>query len=525
MVWDSLNSTENKRRSCLQMKITDILKMGHLNYSEPLNQSRNVKGITDNSNEVRPGYIFIAIKGHKEDGNIYTQQAILNGAILIIGEDDFTNLTVPYLKVKNARKTLGQVAKKFYKDPSKNKIMIGITGTNGKTTIGFFIKQLLEKQGYSVSSIGTIYNEINGKRLQSVNTTPNAKIINQLLTASTDQVVVMEVSSQGLAQNRLEGIQFDYALFNNLQHDHLDYHGTMEEYFECKALLFEKLKLDGTAIINYNDRWGKKLTERLTAQGKKVITVGEEPTNQVQILAKELNNVSVRYKNKEYNLRTPLPGVHNLENLTMSSCVAHELEVPYEQVTTYMSQFSGIAGRFEIFHLANKVTVVVDYAHTPDALATSINTAISNGAKRIITVFGFAGNRDESKRKAMLENVCRLSTYAILTVTELFGSTIDNLYSDYISIQKECQVEEKTSIIMDRTLAIQKAIWEAQSGDWVLLLGKGHEQYKENYSLKTKTDQETVQYLQGQGNQLSTLKTLIGNEKELINKLQQGREN
>ena len=125
----------------------------------------------------------------------------------------------------------------------------------------------------------------------------------------------------------------------------------------------------------------------------------------------------------------------------------------------------------------------------------------------------------------MLENVCRLSTYAILTVTELFGSTIDNLYSDYISIQKECQVEEKTSIIMDRTLAIQKAIWEAQSGDWVLLLGKGHEQYKENYSLKTKTDQETVQYLQGQGNQLSTLKTLIGNEKELINKLQQGREN
>jgi len=488
------------------MKIKDILTMGHLEYSETLDQSLNVKGITDNSNEVGPGYIFIAIKGHKADGHIYIQQAIANGAILIIGENDRIDLTVPYLKVKNARKTLGQVAKELYKDPSKNKIMIGVTGTNGKTTISFFVKQLLEKQGYSVSSIGTIYNEINGKRIQSVNTTPNAKTINQLLRASSDQVVVMEVSSQGLEQDRLEGIQFDYALFNNLQHDHLDYHDTMEEYFECKALLFEKLKPDGTAIINYDDNWGKKLTERLTAEGKKVVTVGEEQTNEVQILAKELDNVSVRYKNNEYDLRSPLPGVHNLENLTMASCVAHELGVSYEKVTPYMAQFSGIVGRFEIFHLANKVTVVVDYAHTPDALATSINTAISKGANRIITVFGFAGNRDESKRKAMLENVCQLSTHAILTVTELFDSTIDNLYADYVSIQKECHVEDKTSIIMDRTLAIQKAIGGAQAGDWVLLLGKGHEQYKENYALKTKTDQETVNYLQEQGNQLSTSK-------------------
>lgn len=315
----------------------------------------------------------------------------------------------------------------------------------------------------------------------------------------------MEVSSQGLEQDRLEGIQFDYALFNNLQHDHLDYHHTMEEYFECKALLFKKLKPNGTAIINCDDSWGKKLIDRLNAEGKKVLTVGKEPTSDVQIVTKELNNVLVRHGNDEYNLRTPLPGEHNLYNLTMASCVAHELGVPYEQVTPYMAHFSGIAGRFELFHLANKVTVVVDYAHTPDALETSINTAISNGAKRIITVFGFAGNRDKSKRKAMLENVCRLSTYAILTVTELFGSTIDDLHADYVAIRKECQVEEVTSIVMDRTLAIQKAVEEAQPGDWVLLLGKGHEHYKENYALNTKSDQETVRYLQGKGNQLSTL--------------------
>lgn len=479
--------------------------MGHLEYSDTFDQSQEVNGITDNSNEVKPGYIFIAIKGYKEDGHIYIQQAIANGAILIIGENDLTDLTIPYLKVKNARKTLGQVAKIFYKNPSKDKIMIGVTGTNGKTTISFFIKHLLEQQGYSVTSIGTIYNEINGKKIPSVNTTPNAKTINQLLTTSTDQVVVMEVSSQGLEQDRLEGIQFDYALFNNLQHDHLDYHHTMQEYFECKALLFQKLKPNGTAIINNDDSWGKKLIDRLIDEGKKFVTVGEQSNSDVQILTKELNHVLVKDKTKEYNLRSPLPGAHNLYNLTMSSCVAHELGMPYEQVTPYMAQFTGITGRFELFHLANKVTVVVDYAHTPDALETSINTAISNGAKRIITVFGFAGNRDKSKRKAMMENVCRLSTSAILTVTELFGSTIDDLYTDYVALRKECQVEEATSIIMDRTLAIQKAVDEAQPGDWVLLLGKGHEQYKENYALKTKSDQETVQYLQEKGNQLSPL--------------------
>lgn len=479
--------------------------MGHLEYSETLDQSLEVKGVTDNSNEVKPGYIFIAIKGYKKDGHIYIQQAIVNGAILIIGENDLMDLAVPYLKVKNARKTLGQVAKIFYKDPSKEKIMIGITGTNGKTTISFFIKHLLEKQGYSVSSIGTIYNEINGKRIQSINTTPNAKTINQLLVASADQVVVMEVSSQGLEQDRLEGIQFDYALFNNLQHDHLDYHHTMEEYFECKALLFQKLKPNGKAIINCDDTWGKKLIDRLTAEDKKVITVGEQPSSDVQILTKELNNVLVKHDNYEYNLRTPLPGVHNLYNLTMSSCTAHELGLEYEKITPYMSDFSAIPGRFEIFQLPNKVTVVVDYAHTPDALKTSINTAISNGANHIITVFGFAGNRDTTKRKAMLENVCRLSTYSILTITELFGSTIDKLYADYVSIRKDCHVEDRTSIMMDRTLAIQKGIEEAQPGDWVLLLGKGHEQYKEKYALNTKSDQETVHYLQEKGNQLSSL--------------------
>lgn len=487
---------KGKEGKLITMKITDILTMGHLEYSDTLDQSLKVKGITDNSNEIKPGYVFIAVKGYKKDGHIYIQQAITNGAILIIGENELKDLEVPYLKVKNARKALGQVAKLFYKDPSKDKIMIGITGTNGKTTISFFIKHLLEKQGYSVSSIGTIYNEINGKKIQTINTTPNAKTINQLLVASTDQVVVMEISSQGLEQDRLEGIQFDYALFNNLQHDHLDYHNTMEEYFECKALLFQKLKPNGTAIINSDDSWGIKLIERLTAEGKKVLTVGEQSSSDSQILSKELNSVLVMHKNKRYNLRTPLPGMHNLHNLTMSSCAAHELGVPYEKIEPYMSDFTGISGRFELFYLENRVTVVVDYAHTPDALEIAINTAITNGANHVITVFGFAGNRDTSKRKAMLENVTRLSNSSILTVTELFGSSIDKLYEDYVMIQKECQVEDSTSIIMDRTIAIQTAIENAQSDDWVLLLGKGHEQYKENYALNTKSDQETVLYLQ-----------------------------
>ena len=217
------------------------------------------------------------------------------------------------------------------------------------------------------------------------------------------------------------------------------------------------------------------------AEGKKILTVGEQSSSDIQILRKELNNVSVMHKNKGYNLRAPLPVMHNLHNLSMSSCVAHELGIPYEKVKRYMSDFTGISGRFELFHLENNVTVVVDYAHTQDALEIAINTAINNGANHVITVYGFAGNRDTSKRKAMLEIVTRLSDSSILKVTELFGST---------------------SIVMDRTLAIQKAIKDAQPGDCVLLLGKGHEQYKENYALNTKSDQETVLYLQK--NKLST---------------------
>ena len=234
----------------------------------------------------------------------------------------------------------------------------------------------------------------------------------------------------------------------------------------------------------------------MTAEGKKILTVGEQSSSDSQILSKKLNSVLVMHKNKRYNLRTTLPGMHNLHNLTMSSCAAHELGVPYEKIEPYMSDFTGISGRFELFYLENRVTVVVDYAHTPDALEIAINTAITNGANHVITVFGFAGNRDTSKRKAMLENVTRLSNSSVLTVTELFGSSIDKLYEDYVMIQKECQVEDSTSIIMDRTIAIQTAIENAQSGDWVLLFGKGHEQYKENYALNTKSDQETVLYLQ-----------------------------
>ena len=198
-----------------------------------------ITGISDNSKDVKEGYLFVAVSGYSVDGHDYIRDAVRLGAAAVIGEKDIMNLKIPYIQVKNSRKVLGLVAKKFYGNRSSKKIMIGITGTNGKTTTSLMLKHILEKNGITCSVIGTISNIINGEMLESQNTTPGAIKLNSLLTESRDEVVIMEVSSHGLVQYRLEGIEFDYCVFTNLYHDHLDFHGTMEDYFQAKSLLLK----------------------------------------------------------------------------------------------------------------------------------------------------------------------------------------------------------------------------------------------------------------------------------------------
>lgn len=482
------------------MKLKEMLSDYQLGEQPKWDGEQIITGITDSSRDITDGMVFVAIAGFEQDGHDYIPHAIEKGAALIVGEHDCPEaLPIPYLKVANSRQALGQLADKFYDHPSGRKRIIGITGTNGKTTTAFFLKHLLEQQGVAVSMIGTIHNEINGIQYPTPNTTPNAEKVHELIAASNDDFIVIEVSSHGLAQYRLEGVAFDYALFMNLQHDHLDYHKTMEAYFEAKALLFDKLKPDGKAVVNIDDTWGLKLAQRLVAKGIPVITVGHQEDAALSIKKMTNQEVTLDVSDESLALDPHMPGEHNLYDIVMAGAVIQDLGYPLADVTEQMKSFAGVPGRYEIVHLQNGVHCVVDYAHTPEAVSSILTSMHKDGAERITHIFGFRGNRDASKRDEMIAASAGQSTRVILTTDDLNSVPEETMRQEYADYQQKFAGMHKIDVMMDRTLAIQRAVTEAREGDWILLTGKGHEKYKTAYALPTASDKETVLYLKNLG--------------------------
>lgn len=478
------------------MKLKEMLSDYQLGEQPKWDGEQIITGITDSSRDITDGMVFVAIAGFEQDGHDYIPHAIAQGAALIVGEHDYPEaLPIPYLKVANSRQVLGQLADKFYDHPSGRKRVIGITGTNGKTTTAFFLKHLLEQQGFTVSMIGTIYNEINGIQYPTPNTTPNAEKVHELIAASKDDFVVIEVSSHGLTQYRLEGVAFDYALFMNLQHDHLDYHKTMEAYFEAKATLFDKLKPAGKAVVNTDDAWGLKLAQRLVAKGIAVITVGHQGDAVMSIKKMTNQEVTLDVSGKVAALDPHMPGEHNLYDIAMAGAVIQDLGYPLVDVTEQMRSFAGVPGRYEIVHLKNGVHCVVDYAHTPEAVSSILTSMHKDGAERITHIFGFRGNRDATKRDEMIAASTAQSARVILTTDDLNSIPEETMRQEYAEYQQKIAGMQKIDVMMDRTLAIQAAVNEAREGDWILVTGKGHEQYKTAYALPTASDKETVLYL------------------------------
>lgn len=458
-----------------------------------------ITGIADNSKEVKKGYIFVAVSGYSFDGHDYIQDAVCLGASVVIGEQEIAHLEIPYLQVDNSRKALGLITKNFYEDPSSQKIMIGITGTNGKTTTSFMLQQILEKNGISCSVIGTINNIINGKKLVSENTTPGSIKLNSLLHSSKDQVVIMEVSSHGLAQYRLEGITFDYCIFTNLYHEHLDFHGSMEEYFLTKTLLFEKLKPNGFAIINGDNQWGMKLYKLLQEREITTYLVGGSNSNDLTITSYESAKkpfILLSEEDQTVEIKLPLPGLHNLYNAALAYSTARCMSIQKESILSALNSFPGVPGRFEVYKQEIGPTFVVDYAHTADAIEFILQTVQECGAKRIIHIFGFRGGRDLTKRTEMVEVSSKMSDYYILTIDDLNNEKVHEMFHMMENLQRE-NSPEKGLIILDRTLAIQTAQQIGKTGDWIVITGKGPEQYKQPFALPTNTDKETVQYVQG----------------------------
>ncbi|MCM3610893.1 UDP-N-acetylmuramoyl-L-alanyl-D-glutamate--2,6-diaminopimelate ligase [Planococcus sp. MERTA32b] len=454
-----------------------------------------IKGLADSSQEVEKGFVFIAIKGYKDDGHNHIPHAIQKGAALIVGEQPPQDLAVPYLRVENARKALGTLSKNFYGNPARRKLMIGITGTNGKTTTSYLIKHLLENNGISCSVMGTIQNIVNGASIKSANTTPSSLILHKLLAMSTDDAVVMEVSSHGLIQHRIEGIEFDICLFTNLHHEHLDYHGSMERYYEAKAILFEHLKPDGTAIINIDDGWGEKLDRDLRAKGRDVWSIGENQRSKLRIESFDMEHSTLILSDKERTLiQSPMAGIHNIYNSLMAYATALSVGIEKAAILSTIRKFPGVEGRFETSKTETGVIVIVDYAHTPDAVCHCLTTAKEAGANRITHIFGFRGDRDSSKRREMIEITSKISDRYIITTDDLNSVPADEMRLHYAELN-ERYGNEKGIIQMDRTRAIKDAIDSSSEGDWVVITGKGHEKYSHQFEMPTESDNETVKLM------------------------------
>ncbi|ARI78640.1 UDP-N-acetylmuramoyl-L-alanyl-D-glutamate--2,6-diaminopimelate ligase [Halobacillus mangrovi] len=480
------------------MKLQDLvyeletrMKLTTINIDEDI----TVEGLADNSREVKENYLFVAVKGFDKDGHSYINQAVRDGVSVVIGEEDLADeVGVPYIKVPNSRRALGILSNKFYHFPAKDKWLIGITGTNGKTTTSYLLKEIIESSGKSCAVIGSIQNIVNGRVYPTQNTTPSSLKINQMLAISTDDVVIIEVTSHALTQYRVEGLAFDMALFTNLSHDHLDYHSSMEEYFEAKRRLFHMLKKEGKAVINTDDSWGAHLERLLKDEGKPVFTVGKEEGRDFQIAQTEANppKLLIKDKNGETTIYSNMSGMHNMYNMTMSFAAAALVGLDKALIGEAIEKFEGVKGRFQMIKI-DEVTAVVDYAHTPDAIYHCLNTARQAGARKIIHVFGFRGDRDSTKRREMVAITSEISDHYILTFDDL-NSVSGEEMGEVLRQLQDMHGNEKGKVITDRTLAIREAIELADDGDWILVTGKGNESYQLNYSLPTDSDEETLHY-------------------------------
>lgn len=457
----------------------------------------SIKGLAENSVDVLKDYMFVAIKGFKTDGHNYIDDAIKRGACVIVGEMDIGFLPIPYIKVANSRKALGIIANNFYHNPSKHKIMIGITGTNGKTTISYILKHILESNGHTCSLFGSIQNIINGEVYDSKNTTPSSLVLQKLLSDSKDEIVIMEVSSHGLSQFRVEGITFDYCLFTNLDHEHLDYHETMEEYFQTKLSLFDHLKVNGHAIVNTDNVWGKKLALMLNEKNIDVYSLGQSKDSTFQIVDFNFENsvVQVVESNEYVQITSPMIGLHNIYNTVMAYITAKLFGIEKDDIINSVKLFKGVKGRFEIIKLHNGATAVVDYAHTADAVFHCLTASKKYGAKKVTHIFGFRGDRDESKRQGILAVTSEFSDEFILTVDDLNSVSLNEMIDSLYKLNSH-YANNKGIVMPDRTSAIKWAIENSQQDDWILITGKGHETYKQMFSMPTTSDTETVLYIE-----------------------------
>lgn len=469
------------------MKLAELkLRMeGLKKWEDAINWEQFIPGIVSDSRTVREGQLYVAIAGAKVDGHNYIQEALQKGAAAVIIENDEHAVAgTPWILVQDSRRCLGLLAQAYYGDPSKKMRMIGVTGTNGKTTTTYMIAYLLEKANHKVGLAGTIHNRIGTRILPGKLTTPDALTLAHLFSEMVSEGVeyaVMEVSSHALAQERVAGVEYDVAVFTNLTQDHLDFHGDMENYLETKSKLFSELasgqqsKSGKVAILNADDKAYSYFADHCRVP---VISYGFESSYHVHaskvLLSDQGTTFELHYANQSCMIEMPLHGDFNVYNALAAASVALSEGVTIEMIRDALKEMPSVPGRFEKIKEKAPFSVFVDFAHTPDGLKQCLTTARAFCRGRLIVVFGAGGDRDHSKRPIMGEVAARFSDLAIVTSDNPRSEEPDKIIDDILEgINGE--VMKKFERVTERQKAIERAIEVAQFDDIILICGKGHE--------------------------------------------------
>jgi UDP-N-acetylmuramoyl-L-alanyl-D-glutamate--2,6-diaminopimelate ligase len=466
--------------------LTDILYKAGL---EEIIGTTNVAvaSITFDSRKVKKDSLFIAVKGTAVDGHHFIAQAIETGAIAIVCEElpetQFENIT--YVKVKNANYALGIIAANFYDNPSQKLKLVGVTGTNGKTTTVTLLYNLFKSLGYTVGLLSTVKNKIHNEELAATHTTPDAISLNELLSKMLEkgcQYVFMEVSSHAIVQHRVTGITFAGGVFTNITHDHLDYHKTFDEYIKAKKTFFDNLPEEAFALTNKDDANGMVMLQNTKAH-RVTYALKSPADHKCRIVENHLNGLLLNIDSKEVWVK--LIGMFNAYNVLAVYSVAVLLKQDATNILTALSTLNSVEGRFQYLKSETGIIGIVDYAHTPDALKNVLETikGIRTGNEQVVTLAGCGGDRDAAKRPVMAKIACQFSNKVILTSDNPRSEDPEEILN-----QMQQGIDpvdaKKTLRITDRKEAIKTACSLAKPGDIILIAGKGHEKYQEIKGVK-----------------------------------------
>ena len=476
------------------MKLENILKS--INVIETIGCiNQEISGIHIDSRQIESGHLFVAVKGTQTDGHAYINKAIEKGASAIVCEmlPEELKKDVTYIKVMDTEDSVGKLATAFYGNPTDKLELIGVTGTNGKTTIATLLYNMFRQFGYKVGLISTVCNYIDDEAIPTEHTTPDPITLNKLLGRMADEgckYAFMEVSSHSVAQKRIGGLKFAGGIFTNLTRDHLDYHQTVDNYLKAKKAFFDNLPKSAFALTNLDDKNGMVMVQNTKA---KVCTYSLRSISEFKgkVLEDGFEGMLMDINNVEVNVQ--FIGRFNASNLLAVYGTACLLGKKPEDILLVLSMLRPVSGRFDALRSPKGYSAIVDYAHTPDALTNVLSTIqeVLNGRGRVITVVGAGGNRDKGKRPIMAQEAVKLSDKVIITSDNPRFEEPQDIINDMLAGLEKDQQRNVISII-DRKEAIKTACMLAQPGDAILVAGKGHENYQDIKGVKHHFDDKEV---------------------------------